>query len=184
MFNYYPIIQKYFSPDSLGYQSYVNHVVQVTARALRIARRLQLNNDQLQFIEEAGMLHDIGVSQVHAPDIGCHGTAQYIQHGVLGRKILEQEGLTAHALVSERHTGVGLTKEEVIEQELPLPHRDFVPLSIEEKIICYADTWHSKNPEKIWVPYTKDQIHDWFRRFPSSDRKIHQFDEWYQEFGE
>lgn len=46
--------------------------------------------------------------------------------------------------VCERHTGAGLTEKEIIEQNLPLPHRDFLPETLEEKLICYADKFYSK----------------------------------------
>jgi uncharacterized protein len=184
MVDYFAILQKYFPPDQMAYKLYVPHVVLVTHLALRIARRLNLTAEQQQFIEEASMLHDIGVCKVHAPGIGCQGNAPYIQHGILGRKILDKEGLPQHALVCERHTGVGITKEEIIREGLQLPHEDFVPQSIEEKIICYADVWYSKNPEKLWKQYTFEDIHDWFKRFPDAKQKIQIFDTWHSEFGE
>ena len=34
---------------------------------------------------------------------------------------------------------------EIEQQNLPLPHRDFLPETIEEKIICYADKFYSKS---------------------------------------
>lgn len=45
----------------------------------------------------------------------------------------------------ERHTGAGLTAQEIIDQSLPLPHRDMLPLSLEEKVVCYADKFYSKS---------------------------------------
>ena len=45
---------------------------------------------------------------------------------------------------AKRHTGAGLTKKEIIEQELPLPQQDFLPETTEEKLICYADKFFSK----------------------------------------
>ena len=57
---------------------------------------------------------------------------------------MRHEGLPEHARVCERHTGAGLTRTSIIEQNLPLPHRDFLPETIEEKIICYADKFFSK----------------------------------------
>ncbi|MDE6294610.1 MAG: HD domain-containing protein, partial [Muribaculaceae bacterium] len=40
------------------------------------------------FIEEAAMLHDIGISECNAPDIHCHGDQPYIRHGVIGSERL------------------------------------------------------------------------------------------------
>jgi uncharacterized protein len=97
-----------------------------------------------RFVEEAAMLHDIGIVKVDAPAIACHGTEPYIRHGVLGAEMLRAEGLLRHALVCERHTGTGLTLDQIVQQGLPLPHQDMQPLSIEEQIICFADKFFSK----------------------------------------
>lgn len=113
-------------------------------KALEIARRHpELGADEA-FIEEAAMLHDIGIVGVDAPAIACSGTEPYIRHGILGAEILRQEGMERHALVCERHTGTGLTLQQIVDQQLPLPHRDMQPQSIEEQIICFADKFFSK----------------------------------------
>ena len=59
--------------------------------------------------------------------------------------MLSELGLERHALVCERHTGSGLTIDDIVRQNLPLPHRDMCPRSIEEKAICYADKFFSKS---------------------------------------
>ena len=41
-------------------------------------------------------------------------------------------------------TGAGITKEQIEKQQLPLPHQDFLPETMEEKVICYADKFFSK----------------------------------------
>ena len=61
-----------------------------------------------------------------------------------GAEMLRAEGLLRHALVCERHTGTGLTLDQIVQQGLPLPHQDMQPLSIEEQIICFADKFFSK----------------------------------------
>jgi len=63
----------------------------------------------------------------------------------MGREILEKEGLPKHGLVCERHIGVGISKAEIISQNLPLPARDMLLLSHEEKIICLADKFFGKS---------------------------------------
>ena len=55
-----------------------------------------------------------------------------------------------HALGCERQTGAGITSEVVREGGLPLPERDYLPVSLEEKIICVADKFYSKKPAKLW----------------------------------
>lgn len=180
--DYFHIIHKYIPNDSRAYHFYIPHVVLVTQKALAIARALQLSEESIQFIEEAGMLHDIGIHLVDAPDIGCLGDSPYICHGYLGKEILEKEGLSDHALVAERHTGVGISKDDIQAQKLPLPVRDMLPITVEEQIICYADIWYSKNPERLWIPYSIIQIHQWFGRYPHGQEKIDQFEKWRLEF--
>ncbi len=65
---------------------------------LRLPIAWRSAEDDRLFIEEAALLHDIGVCQVHAPGLGLHGRHPYIMHGVLGREILEREGYPLHAL--------------------------------------------------------------------------------------
>lgn len=137
------IISHYYEPGPL-LEILLVHSRLVADKALECARSRNLGVD-LQFVEEAAMLHDIGIFRCNAPDIECHGTLPYICHGVEGRRILEDEGLPRHALVCERHTGSGLTKAEIVSRHLPLPHRDMTPQTTEEKLICYADKFYSKS---------------------------------------
>lgn len=148
--NYYDIIHKYIPPGSKTYPIYITHVTLVTKKALEIGRKLGLSDEKLQFIEKAGMLHDIGIIKVDDAGIFCTGELPYISHGVEGRKILERENLEKHALVCERHTGVGIYKDEIVQRKLPLPKRDMLAITLEEKIISYADLFFSKDPKKIW----------------------------------
>ena len=90
------------------------------------------------------MLHDIGIFKCDAAGIQCFGTEPYICHGRIGAELLRSEGFPRHARVCERHTGAGITKAQVIAQNLPLPQQDFLPEMMEEKVICYADKFFSK----------------------------------------
>ncbi len=158
------IINKYYQTESKTHRILLSHSQQVTQKALQIAQKLSPQPD-LQFIEEASMLHDMGIILTNAPDIGCHGKHPYICHGYLGREILEKENLFQHALVCERHIGMGITVKEIEEQNLPLPKRDMVPISIEEKIICLADKFFSKNPTRSDQELTIDAIKKSLARF-------------------
>lgn len=149
MIDTHQIISKYYQPGSDLHEILVVHSEMVRDKALECIRRRGLEVDK-DFVAEAAMLHDIGIFRCNAPDICCRGTLPYICHGIEGRKILEAEGLPRHALVCERHTGAGLTIEDILSQQLPLPHRDMTPQSLEEKLICYADKFYSKsgNPKE------------------------------------
>jgi uncharacterized protein len=137
------IIGRHCRADSVAYGILIGHGRAVAAKSLLIARRLVEPVD-LAFIEEAALLHDIGMLRTRMPRIGCYGRYEYICHGYLGRELLEKEGLHRHALVCERHVGVGITLEEIDQHRLEIPRREMLPLSIEEKVICYADKFFSK----------------------------------------
>ena len=85
------IIQKYYSIDSKTYQLLISHSEAVTKKALEIAKHVPHLHPDLKFIQEATMLHDIGIFLTDAPDLGCSGDKPYICHGYLGREILEKE---------------------------------------------------------------------------------------------
>lgn len=178
--NYFKIIHKYIPADSPTYPIYITHVTLVTKKALEIAGKLNLSREQLRFIEEAGMLHDIGIIKIFDEEIACTGDLSYIAHGVEGRKILEVEGLSKHALVCERHTGVGIFKNEIIERKLPLPERDMLAISLEEKIISFADLFFTKDPKRIWYERTLEEARGTIEKF--GQKHIEIFEEWKREF--
>lgn len=144
MLNVNDIIDKYYQPGTPLHQTLLIHSAKVRDKALECIRRRSLEVDT-DFVAEAAMLHDIGIFRCNAPDIYCTGELPYICHGIEGRKLLDKEGLPRHALVCERHTGAGLTVEDIRNQHLPLPLRDMTPQSLEEKLICYADKFYSKS---------------------------------------
>lgn len=140
----YNIIKKYYDPSSKLYKILTTHSACVALKALQIAKRKKDWKLDKKLIYEGAMLHDIGIFLCKSPSIECFGEEPYIRHGILGREILDNEGLPKHALICERHTGVGLTLEMIIKRDLPLPHREMVPISLEEQIICFADCFYSK----------------------------------------
>lgn len=107
------------------------HSRQVADRCLAIVAKHKELPVDVQFMEEAAMLHDIGIYRCDAPGIHCHGTEPYLRHGPIGGEILRAEGFPRHARVAERHTGTGLPGYE--------------PETLEEQIICYADKFYSKS---------------------------------------
>ena len=141
--NYQEIIDKYY-PDNELKHILLAHSRQVADKALEIVDRHPEFNADRQFVEEAAMLHDIGIIRCNAHGIQCFGTEPYVCHGTIGAEMLRAEGFPRHARVCERHTGAGLSLAEIIAQNLPVPHRDLTPETIEEQIICYADKFFSK----------------------------------------
>lgn len=142
--NPYEIIEKYYIPGSDLYNILVKHSEAVRDKALVLAHRHPELGLDLEFIAEAAMLHDIGILETDAPGIKCFGTHRYIEHGYLGAEMMRREGLYRHALVCERHTGTGLRLADIIARDLPVPHRELSPVTLEEQLICYADKFFSK----------------------------------------
>lgn len=143
------LINKYYPEDNELRRLLLKHSRCVAGKALWVAGRHPELGLDLAFLEEAALLHDIGIFQTDAPEIFCMGSHPYICHGYLGADLLRTEGFPRHALVCERHTGAGLSLYDIAERGLPVPHRDMLPVSMEEKVVCFADKFFSKSrPDK------------------------------------
>ncbi|MBD5220265.1 MAG: HDIG domain-containing protein [Bacteroidales bacterium] len=145
MFNYSALIESIYPAGRKVSGILLSHSRSVAALALDIARRKQLPLDPAD-IEAAAMLHDIGIIRTNAPGIGCYGSRPYLMHGVIGADMLRTAGAPEqYARVAERHTGAGLTRTEIESFGLPLPaDRTYMPETLLEKLICYADCFYSK----------------------------------------
>ncbi|RLD33932.1 MAG: phosphohydrolase [Bacteroidetes bacterium] len=163
------IIKKYYNPDSKIFKMLLQHSRNVTKMAVYIALNIKGLNPDIDFIKEAAMLHDIGIFMTNAASLGCYGKYPYICHGYLGRELLEETGLPKHALVCERHVGVGITVDDIKRQKLPLPLRNMEPVSIEEKIICYADKFFNKSKQHADKQKTIEEIEQGLSLFGHSN---------------
>ncbi len=143
--NYQQIIDQYYPAGTSLRDIYIKHCRAVADEALSIARRKRLPLEHSQ-IEAAAMLHDIGIFATNAPSIHCNGSEPYLRHGIIGAQLLRSEGVDEEiARVAERHTGSGITIKEIEQQQLPLPLQNFLPETLLEKLICYADKFYSKS---------------------------------------
>ena len=147
------IIAHFYPEDTPLRRLLLRHSTQVRDKALAILAnpsRPQLELDA-ELVSAGAMLHDVGILQCHAPSILCVGTRPYIAHGVIGAEMLRDYGRThgldlePFARICERHTGAGITAQEVREQRLPIPERDWLPETPEEKLVCLADKFFSKS---------------------------------------
>ena len=189
--DYQSLIDKYYPLDNELKRILLVHSRSVAAMALRICEaHPELSLDK-QFVEEAAMLHDIGIFRCNAPGIQCFGTKPYICHGQLGAEILRAEGFPRHARVCERHTGAGLSMTDIQSQHLPIivppvPSAEqdntfwepFLPETLEEKLICYADKFFSKT--RLDNQKTVEQAEKSLAKF--GDAGVHRFREWRQLF--
>ncbi|MDR0683302.1 MAG: HDIG domain-containing protein [Dysgonamonadaceae bacterium] len=139
------IIKKYYKEGSELYEILLIHSFSVANKALEIAQMHSEWEIDKDFVYEAASLHDIGIFLTNAPKIQCFGKYPYICHGYLGAEIMRKEGFEKHALVCERHTGMGLDKKTIIQDKLPVPQRDMLPETLEEKLICFSDKFFSKS---------------------------------------
>ena len=172
------VIKKYYTEGSDLYNVLLIHSFLVADKALSIAQMHPEMNLDKSFIYEASMVHDIGIFMTDAPGISCFGEHPYICHGFLGSDLLKKEGFPKHALVCERHTGTGLSKEEIIRNDLPLPHREMIPVSLEEQLICFADKFYSKTGDGKEKPVKK--IQKGLARY--GDPAVTQFEKWCELF--
>ena len=148
--DYQAIIDQYYAEDDELRHLLLLHSRQVADRCLQVARNHRELPLDVQFLEEAAMLHDIGIRWCHAPGIYCQGEQPYICHGLIGGRLLREMGFERHARVCERHTGTGITIAQIRAQQLPLPEADYQPKTLEEQLVCYADKFYSKSrPERV-----------------------------------
>ena len=98
-----------------------------------------------ELVRAGCLLHDVGVYRLYDA-AGQLGHAGYIRHGVLGHELLAKAGYPeALCRFASRHTGVGITRADVLRQELPLPPDDYVAQTPEEALVMYADKFHTKS---------------------------------------
>jgi uncharacterized protein len=110
-------------------QKVINHCLAVTTLALEIARKLQDRGCKvdLQLVEAGAILHDIGRSRTHG-----------VEHSLVGAQIAKELGLPEPVIdIIKRHVGAGITDEEA--EWLGWPKDIYVPQTLEEKVVCYAD---------------------------------------------
>lgn len=172
--NVLDIIAHFYEPDSEAHYHLISHGKVVAAKALLIAGNVPHLGPDLAFIEEAALLHDIGMIRTHIPQFGCFGELPYIAHGYIGRAMLEEIELPRHALVCERHVGTGLTVAHIQEYQLPVPVRDMTPQTIEEQIICFADKFFSKDDHS--QEKSVSQVRKQIARYGAAN--LQQFDRW------
>jgi uncharacterized protein len=145
MMDYLTIINEYYPSENDLRRILLTHSRSVADRCLLIARKHPKLRLDTEFLEEAAMLHDIGIYACDAPSIQCFGTEPYICHGMIGGRLLREKGYIRHAQVCERHTGTGISKDQILTQQLPLPlDGQYEPDTLEEQVVCYADKFYSK----------------------------------------
>ena len=172
------LIDKYYPEENALRHILLTHSRQVAEKAVSIGEAHPELGLDIPFLYEASMLHDIGIFLTHAPGIQCFGTKPYICHGTLGAALVREAGLPRHASVCERHTGAGLSLAEIERQQLPVPHRDLLPVTLEEQVVCFADKFFSKT--RLDHEKTVEEARRSLRKF--GEEGLLRFDKWCKDF--
>jgi uncharacterized protein len=147
-----------------------NHCVIVKEIAMLIVDYLEQHHIKAnrELVTVGALLHDVGVYKCLSNK--NESLMPYIRHGEEGEKILVEEGYPSEITrFASHHTGVGLTSEDVENQNLPLEKKDFIPVTLEEEIVAYADKFHSKKP--CFNNY-ESQVEDLKRHNPDNRVKL------------
>ncbi len=133
--------------------------------SIEIIKNKKIKDIDINLLIDGALLHDIGAYFCLNRDYSIK--IPYIMHGILGEQFLIDNKIDLKiARFASHHTGVGISKEDIKRLKLPLPIKDFIPETIEEEIVCYADNFHSKRGifstfddiETELRPYGKDKL--------------------------
>ena len=134
----------------------------------------------VELVRAGALLHDIGVYRLY-DETGRIDYRDYIRHGVLGHELLRAEGLPERLCrFCSCHTGVGLTRQDIRAQRLPIPEADYLAETVEEQLVMYADKFHSKSTPPTFL--TADSYAARVQRFGTD--KVDAFDLLRARFGE
>jgi len=133
-------------------------------------------------LQAACLLHDIGTYICFDDNaVGGHNQYNYKQHAIFGAALALEEGYDPQIADTIRtHVLLGLTKQEIIDYGWPLPQKDYEPTTIEGRLLCYADRFHSKGPTfnsyetflfglRKDLPRQADKLEVWAKEFGVPD---------------
>ena len=148
--------QKYAKTDADLTLIYT-HCQIIEAIAMQLLDKNPIKDIDRNLVHVGCLLHDIGAYDVLEDGEFVQG----VRHGIIGENILKSEGFSETIWrFASHHTGVGLTKKDVLDQKLPIPVADYTARTIEEQFVMYADKFHSKSNPPSEAPYFCS--FDWF----------------------
>ncbi|MEU4562450.1 HD domain-containing protein [Actinoplanes sp. NPDC023936] len=162
------------APSRAAFESVWTHCRIVWSIASQLIASSGAPDLDADLVRAGCLLHDIGVYRLAVDDA-------YVRHGVLGAELARELGLPeVLSRFCSHHTGVGITAEDVARQGLPMPVADYLAESAEERIVMYADKFHSKSTPPSFV--TSDTFAAAVGRFGAD--KPARFDALTREFGQ
>lgn len=137
-------LHKKYAPNDELFSLVYGHCKIVWDIANQLIENRHLSVDR-EVVRVGCLLHDIGVYRLWDKEAGIDWK-NYIAHGILGDELLKNEPSISpvFAHIASHHTGVGLTSQDVIDDALPLPPGDYLAETPEERLVMYADKFHSK----------------------------------------
>jgi uncharacterized protein len=151
------------TPEALAIVYTHSEIVRRIAAALLRGLGTAADSIDAGLVRAGCLLHDVGVYRLYDA-AGRLGHESYIRHGVLGHELLAEAGYPeALCRFASHHTGVGITRKDVIGQELPLPPADYLAETPEEALVMYADKFHTKStPPSFLTADTYQAEVTWF----------------------
>ena len=147
-----------YAPTRAAFEVVYTHCVIVCEIAERLVDDAGSDLD-VELVRAGCLLHDIGVYRLYDMS-GQLDHKGYVRHGVLGYELLRGEGFPEEICrFCSRHTGVGLTRDDIVRQGLPVPAGDYVAETGEERLVMYADKFHSKTSPPRFVSADSYAVH-------------------------
>jgi len=128
------------------------HSEKVADKAIEIAGKIKKTQVDMNLVEIGALLHDIGRTKTHG-----------FKHALIGGKIIRQRGFSEKlARICETHILGGLDKEDA--KRFRLPIKNYIPTTLEEKIICLADK-HMAGTREVSI---QERFNRWFHKYGRS----------------
>ena len=139
-------LHRYYAPSQTAFDIIFSHcqIIWQICSQIIADKALELNID---LVKSGALLHDIGAYKL-IDEKGIFDEPNYIKHGIIGYNILKEKGYSEDLCrIAKCHTGLGLTKDYITKSNLPLPVDNYMAETVEERLVMYADKFHSKNPK-------------------------------------
>lgn len=171
-------LHKKHAPSQAAFDLVFTHCQIIWELAEQLIEKLSLPVNS-ELVKAGCFLHDVGVYRLYLPD-GEIDHANYIKHGTEGYALLKEEGFSEQlSRFASCHTGVGLTKQEIEEEGLPIPPADYFAETAEEQLVMYVDKFHTKTTPPKFM--TADTYAEKQKKF--GEEKAERFRQFQREFG-